>query len=197
VDALIRAPGWLGTGAPSLGLCLALSLALGMHAPCAAQVPPVAKLDVRRDESQIKAAFLYKFTAYVDWPDGAFATADAPLTIGVIGADALATELEQVVAGRKVNDRLVAVRRLKPDDPLKGVQIVFIGQGTSMHLRPSPGLLVVTEAEAALTQGSVINFVLVDRRVRFEIALDAAEKNGLRLSSRLLAVAEKVVTGAP
>jgi hypothetical protein len=55
----------------------------------------------------------------------------------------------------------------------------------------------VTESHGALAQGSMINFVLVDRRVRFEVALDAAEKNGLRLSSRLLAVAQQVRTGSP
>ena len=180
---------WLGT--------LVIALGLQAPSPVQAQERPGAKLDVRRDESQVKAAFLYKFTGYVEWPEGAFASADAPLNIGVIGADALAAELEQVVAGRKANDRPVLVRRLKPEDSLKGLQIVFIGQSTPPHLRPWPGLLVVTESEGALAQGSVINFVLVERRVRFEISLDAAEKNGLRLSSRLLAVAEKVITGTP
>jgi len=55
----------------------------------------------------------------------------------------------------------------------------------------------VTESDGALTQGSMINFVLVDRRVRFEVALDSAEKSGLKLSSRLLAVARQVRTGTP
>jgi len=151
-------------------------------------------------ESRVKAAFLYKFADYVEWPDSAFAQPDTPITIAVIGADAIAAELGRAVEGRKVDDRAVIVKRLKPGDPLSGVHILFVGSGavqtgSLLQAARSQAILTVTEAEGALTQGSVINFIVVDRRVRFEISRDSANKNKLRLSSRLLAVAQHVTEG--
>ena len=154
-------------------------------------------------EQRIKAAFLYKFAGYVDWPAASFARSDTPFTIAVVGADPLAAELSQAVAGRTVNDRPVAVRRLKPGESLDGVHILFVGKGENARLAQlvktaqTRSVLTVTESEGALAHGSVINFVLDDRRVRFEISLDSAEKSKLRLSSRLLAVAQQVHTGTP
>lgn len=154
-------------------------------------------------EQRVKAAFLYKFAAYVDWPATAFARPDTPFTIAVAGAEPLAVELSQAVAGRSVNDRPVAVRRVKPGESLDGVHILFIAKSESARLAQlmktaqTRSILTVTESEGALAQGSVINFVVTERRVRFEISLDSAEKSKLRLSSRLLAVAQQVHTGTP
>lgn len=155
-------------------------------------------------EYQVKAAFLYKFAGYVEWPDEAGGAVDAPFTIAVLGSEPLVEELQQVVRGRTLADRSVAVRRLKLGDSLTGVRVLFLGKAETpppdqlrqwTHQRP---VLVVSESEGALHAGSMINFVIVERRVRFEIALDTAEANGLRLSSRLLAVAQKVLAaGAP
>jgi hypothetical protein len=168
-----------------------------------ALIDPVAWLACADDsdetlEYRLKAAFLYKFAGYVQWPDAAFSRPDAPLTIGILGADAIASELATMVAGRTVNNRTVAVRRLKPGEALIGVNILLIGRSEMARLPQllpqlqSHAILTVTELEGALSQGSVINFTLVDRRVRFEISLDAAEKHNLKLSSRLLAVAQQV-----
>ena len=154
-------------------------------------------------EQRVKAAFLYQFASYVEWPGQAFAQADTPVTIAVMSADMLAAELKQLVTGRSVGGRPVLVRQVKPGESLAGVHILFIGSSESGRLaqlaqspKPRP-MLTVTESDGALTQGSMINFVIVDRRVRFEVGLDSAEKNGLRLSSRLLAVAQQVKTGIP
>jgi hypothetical protein len=152
-------------------------------------------------EYRVKAAFLYQFAGYVEWPKGSFTQADTPVTIAVVGPDSFATELSQVVTGRTVAGRAVTVRRMKPGEPLAGVHILFVGRGDTAQLgqlglaaRPR-AILTVTEADGALAQGSMINFVLDERRVRFEVALDTAEKGGLRLSSRLLAVARDVRVG--
>lgn len=154
-------------------------------------------------ELRVKAAFLYQFAGYVEWPANAFAQPGAPITIAVLGADALAAELSQVVTGRTVGGRVVSVKRVKPGESLAGVHILFIGRAESERLgqlaqaAQPRAILTVTETDGALTKGSMINFVLVDRRVRFEVALDSAEKGGLRLSSRLLAVAQQVRSGTP
>lgn len=148
-------------------------------------------------EATVKAAFLYKFAGYVEWPDSALAPSDAPFTIGIIGADEVAAELERLVPGRTVMNRRIAVRRLKESDAVKGVHLLFIGRDSNprvmMRAAQQQGTLTVTETERGLEMGSSINFVNVDDRVGFEVSLDAAEKSGLRISSRMLAVARRVV----
>ena len=115
-----------------------------------------------------------------------------------LNADALADELTRVVEGRTLNGRSIAVQKLRQGASLAGVHMLFVGQSSAMPMTllrkwvQQQPVLVVTESEGALERGSMINFVLAERRVRFEIALDAAEENGLRMSSRLLAVARKV-----
>lgn len=182
-----RSPWRLGRGV-ALWVLL-VGLACG---PCAAQP------DWPNDESQIKAAFLYKFAGYVDWPEGFLGSVETPFTIGVLGADPIADELVQIVQGRKIHSRSIVVSRLKAGDPLEDVAILFVGKGDAARLKPVRGtlqaqpILVVTEEPAGLALGGMINFLLVDRHVRFEVALAPVEKSGLRLSSRLLAVAQRV-----
>ena len=179
-------------------LCVAL-LAWVPGQPAIAQAPE----DASSIEYRVKAAYLYRFAGYVGWPPSAFVRPDAPVTIAVMGAEGLATELEQVVIGRTVSDRTVAVKRIKPGDSLTGVNVLFVSKNETTQLAQltqaaqTRSILTVTESAGALRQGSVINFTVADQRVRFEISLDAAEKNGIKLSSRLLAVAQQVVTGAP
>jgi hypothetical protein len=159
--------------------------------------------DARTLEERVKAAYLYRFAEYVEWPESTFARRDAPVTIGVLGSESLADELTQAVVGRTVNDRPLTVKRLKPGEPLAGIHVLFIGKAESARLNQLAqgaqprSILTVTESDGALAQGSVINFVVADRRIRFEISLESAEKSKLKLSSRLLAVAQQVRTGTP
>jgi hypothetical protein len=149
-------------------------------------------------EASVKAAFLYKFPGYVDWPASAFASPDAPFVFGVMGQEEVATELERLVAGRQWSGHPMSVRRVTGDD-LKGLQVVFVGHGVNdrmaavVHSAQLPGLLVVTENDKGLAAGAAINLVVHDERVGFEVAPDAADHNGLRISSRMLAVAKRVV----
>jgi len=159
-----------------------------------------AQSDTQASEYRVKAAFLYKFGAYIEWPDGAFARPDSPVSIGGVGADALAEELAQIVVGRSVNGRPVAVRKLRPGDSIENLHILFIGRTDARRLaeilavaRGHP-VLTVTESEEALQLGSVINFVVIDDKVRFDVALVPADQSSLKISARLLAVARKVVS---
>ena len=144
-----------------------------------------------------------KFAGYVEWPAEAFRRADAPVTIAVAGDDELAAELAQAVAGRTVNGRPLLVRRLKGVESLADADLLFVGRAEIARLpqwvkmaRSRP-ILIVTEVPGALNHGSMINFLVIQERVRFEISLDEAEKRGLRLSSRLLAVAQNVRKATP
>lgn len=164
--------------------------------------PAVAQSTGAPLERAVKAAFVYKFLAYVEWPAQSFESADTPLVIGVHGADDIAAELTTIVADRAVGERPVQVKRLQSGDPLAGLHVLFVGRTDAARLaalaralqaRPT---LVVTEAAGALNAGSMINLVVApDGRVRFEIALDAVERAGLKLSSRLLALAQSVRPG--
>ena len=149
-------------------------------------------------ERRVKAAFLYKFAGYVEWPGTAFHGVDDPLVIGVVDDEALAAELERLVLGRRSAGHPVLVRRIEDVEDPGNIHLLFVSRAgahqtadilRAIHLRP---VLVVTETKGALEQGSMINFVLDEGRVRFEVNLDAVERNGLGLSSRLLTVARSV-----
>lgn len=148
-------------------------------------------------EATVKAAFLYKFAGYVEWPDSALGPVDGPFTIGIIGSEEVAAELDRLVPGRQVLNRRVVVRRLKENESVRGVQLLFVGREASarqmLRAAHQQGTLTVTESERGLELGSSINFVSLDDRVGFEVSLDAAERSGLRISSRMLAVARRVV----
>lgn len=149
-------------------------------------------------EYRVKAAFLYQIAGYVEWPKKAFPRPDTPVTIGVIGAEPLAEELSRIVPGRTAGNRPIAVRRLKAPASLDGVHVLFVGherrsQIAGLAAKAREGaILLVTESEGALAEGGMVNFVVVDGRVRFEVALESVRSSGLALSSRLLAVAQQV-----
>ena len=153
----------------------------------------------RSAEAQVKAAFLYTFGGFVEWPAEAFAGSGAPFVIGVMGAESVAAELEQVVAGRTIQERPVSVRRVRRGDPLGRLQILFVSEIESARLpeiaaatRGRP-VLLVTESESSISRGSMINFVEIETKVRFDVAPAPAERDHLKISARLLAVARKVV----
>jgi len=185
-------------------LRLVLIVCLILVSGIAAVLPAVAQGDGDSSaiESRVKAAFLYKFANYVEWPDGLFPQPSSPITIGVSGADSLKDELAGMVVGRLVNDRPIIVKNVRTGDSLSGINILFIARDESSLLpqlvqsAQSRSILTVTESERALAQGSVINFVMSDGHVHFEISLQSADKSKLKLSSRLLAVAQQV-TGTP
>lgn len=164
----------------------------------AAMVPHAAAQRVEATEPTVKAAFLYKFAGYVDWPASAFPGPDAPLVFGIVGNEEVATELARISVGRQIWGHPVVVKRVREGETLRGLHMIFVGRSadrlsTLMRAAQLPALLIVTETERGLEAGSAINFVVADDRVGFEVSLDAAERNGLRISSRMLAVAKRVL----
>jgi hypothetical protein len=176
--------------------CVAMMLLLA-----GVQLDARAQAGAAPRESAVKAAFLYKFGSFVDWPAGTFASGQEPLVIGVLGDEAVGDELAQLAAGRSVEGRPLTIRTLKDGEPPGPVHILFIGAMRPAKLREllaatAGPVLVVTQQEGALQAGSVINFVAEGGRVRFDASLTSAEARGLRLSARLLAVA-RLVEGRP
>lgn len=148
---------------------------------------------------RIKAVFLFKFASFVEWPAGTFADAGAPIVICVVGAESIARELEQAVSGRVVGGRPLQARRMPRPDAVANCHILFIGRGmerdraaellAQVQGRP---VLTITDHGGDSVEGSIINFLDIDDRVRFDINRDWAELNGLQLRSQLLAVARQV-----
>lgn len=143
----------------------------------------------------VKAAYLFRFAQYVEWPPLA---ADAPFVIAVSGAEDVAAHLERLLPGMSVNGHRAIVRRVTRPQELDGVHILFVGAKAFARTRALRSraierpILVVTENELGLDGGGVINFIEVDRNLRFEISLIAADRSGLKINSQLLSVAARI-----
>jgi len=175
--------------APLLFLCLMFAGSVLIHAAPAAE--PIA------DEYQVKAAFLFNFAKFVEWPSEAFSDASAPLVITVFGDDPFNGSLE-AVKGKLVNNRRLTIRRVKDIQEIGKSNVLFVGPSAKKELarilEALQGQSVLTVGEdGVFTQcGGIINFVKEDNRVRFEVNVSAAERAGLKISSRLLALARIV-----
>lgn len=150
-------------------------------------------------ERQVKAAYLFKFGAFVEWPETSFARPDSPMLIGVAGSEALADELERMVAGRSVNGHPVKVRRVHPGEALADLHILYLDNGMErgamaamLTAARGQSLLTVSDAPDALGLGCMINFVVADEKLRFIVALRYVAPSRLRISARMLAVAHRV-----
>lgn len=143
----------------------------------------------------VKAAYLFRFAQYVEWPAQADNTA---FVIAVSGADDVAVHLQRLLPGMSVNGRHVEVRRITSAQELEGVHILYVGTNAFARTRAlrtraaERPILIVTDNERGLDGGGVINFVEVNRNLRFEISLNAADRSGLKIDSALLAVAARV-----
>ena len=151
-------------------------------------------------EYQVKAAYLFNFAKFVDWPADSFPTADSPLLICVLGQDPFGHDFEQLISDKTVNGHRIEVAHPEGVVQARACQIVFLGlnekqvQATLQGLRGA-NILTVGDAAGFAKMGGVIGFVLDDHRVRFEINQKAAEQAHLKLSARLLTVAKAVVAG--
>jgi hypothetical protein len=182
------------------GLALACAAARCVEGGMAQAAQSQAATSSTLLERRVKAAFLFKFLGYADFPAGAFLDAASPVTIGVFGADDLAAELGRIVAGRTVAGRPVVVRTVRESELQMPLHLLFVAGSDPARVgravrQAGAATLVVTECDNGLQQGSAINFRIVDERVRFDVSLDAAERNGIKLSSRLLTVANRVQKG--
>jgi len=148
------------------------------------------------DEYQVKAAFLYNFAKFVQWPSGSFASSTDPIGICIIGQNPFGWTLENMVRGKMVGDRAFAVRQFSDTQQASQCQILFIGSAEWKRTRAlleavkNPGVLAVGESDDFTELGGVISFRLDGPRVRIKVNLQAAEHAKLRISSKLLSLAE-------
>lgn len=152
-------------------------------------------------EYQVKAAFIYKFCLYVEWPANAFPDAGGPIILGVVGPEDLVQDLREATRNHTMNGRVITIRRVINDADSVGLHLLFISKSEISRIpkliaqaRGHPTLLI-TESPDGLDAGSTINFTVQERRVRFDVGLDAAAQQGLRMSAQLLQVARSVRGG--
>jgi YfiR/HmsC-like len=149
-------------------------------------------------EYEIKAAYLYNFAKFVEWSPSGFSDPKQPLSICVFGRDPFGHALEDALLGKTIGDHPVAIGRAKQLADLTGCKIVFVSAAESPRISEilarfrSNGALLVGESEGFAAAGGAIQFVLDQNRVRFAINPDAADRAGLKISSKLLALASIV-----
>ncbi len=152
------------------------------------------------EEYAVKAAFLYNFTKFVDWPSTAFADEKSSILICVLGENPFGRTLgdlaKEEVAGRKLT-----VLGRKENQGLEGCHVLFISRSERERIpailaevQSSP-VLTVADTEGFLDQGGVINFILEGSKIRFEISQEAAERADIKISSKLMSLAKRVKGG--
>jgi hypothetical protein len=149
-------------------------------------------------EYPVKAAFLYRFGSFVEWPPGAFADSASPLTVCVVGRDPFGGVIDRTVQGQTVSARPVVVRRLASVTPASGCHIAYLGgsaaQPAAEAVRVLAGAPVLTVTDGARSgERGTVNFVVLANRVRFQINQRLAAQGGLAISSKLLNLAVEVV----
>ena len=179
-----RRPSWLLFAIPLL-------LVWGALQPVLAQGEPPS-------EYEVKAAFLYNFAKFVEWPASALPSEHSPLVIGILGEDPFGHFLDDVVRGKNVNGHEFRILRSQRLEDLKDCQILFISSSENRHLSElleslaGKSILLVGETGTFAQLGGTIDFVLQENHVRFKVNVDAAGRARLKISSKLLALAEVV-----
>jgi hypothetical protein len=179
-------------------------------------VPEALADSARSQEYQIKAAFLYNFIKFVEWPEEKVADSNEPITIGIIGKDPFGNAFEPL-KGRQAKGRKVVVKRIKGFERLKKsgakgkaelqriidairkCHVLFICSSEKEKLKEiinsvkDHPVLTVGDVKGFLETGGVVNFLMEEKKVRFEINLAAAKRAKLRIRSKLLRLAKRVV----
>jgi len=146
-------------------------------------------------EYQLKAAFLFNFAKFVDWPPDSFASPQAPFLICIVGNDPFGGAIDSTLRGQSIRGRAVAVQRVQDVSQLRHCQMAFVSSSERRQLQEilqniqGASVLLVGESPGFAAAGGAIQFGMKDDRVRFSINPDAAARAGLRVSSKLLSLA--------
>jgi hypothetical protein len=153
-------------------------------------------------EYQLKAAFLFNFAKFIDWPATSFSSPQSPFSICILGTDPFGHAMDDVLRDKSVDNRPVAISRLKNVAQVKQCHMVFVSQSETAHLADiiqqlrGARVLLVGESDGFAAAGGMIQFTREDNHVRFLINPEAADRAGLKVSSKLLSLA-RVVHDAP
>jgi hypothetical protein len=164
-------------------------------------LPGIASGQTTSTENNLKAVYLFHFAQFVEWPPGAFPSADSPLVIGIYGQDYLSGAVEEAVAGESVRGHKLVVKRCATLDDIEGTHILFISRSEVSRLERllarlrGKSTLTVSDIDIFTQRGGMIRFVTEGNRVRLRINTEASDRAGLTLSSKLLRLAERITPG--
>lgn len=173
---------------PRLPLAAAVVAALAMPGVARTATDPTS-------EAAVKAAFLYKFAQFTDWPPRA---ADAPLTVCIVGDSGVAAEFGEFARNRPIAGHPIDARAVAADAPMRACDVLFMSMsetrraGAALEVLKSLPILTVSDDRQFAESGGVVALFIENGRMRFSINTDAADRAGLRLSSRLLSLAKIV-----
>jgi hypothetical protein len=142
-------------------------------------------------EYQVKAAFLYNFSQFVEWPESSFSSVSAPFVIGILGNDPFGSFLDEIVSGEKTMGRPIIVKRYKDIKDAADCQILFVSENAleSNDLSHPQNILMVSDADNFINAGGMIRFFKENGKIRFQINTAAVKAANLAISSKLLRVA--------
>jgi hypothetical protein len=149
-------------------------------------------------EYQVKAAFLFNFAKFVEWPSDAFQSEKTPIALCVFGHDPFGSALDEIMRGKAINNRDVLARRINELPDLKSCQLVFVSGAEDMRLSEvlsslkGTSALVVGESDGFAERGGAVQFFLEANKLRFAVNVDAVQRAHLTVSSKLLALAKIV-----
>ena len=149
-------------------------------------------------EYQIKAAYLYNFAKFVDWPADKLADGSGPILVGVMGRDPFGSLLDGAFQGKTVRGHSLEVRRVSELAELKQCHMVFISEperrrlGEILQSLGTEGVLTIGEMRQFAEQGGMVNFTTEDNKVRLEINVGATDRAGIKISSQLLKLARVI-----
>lgn len=152
-------------------------------------------------EQQLKSAFLYNFTKFVEWPPESFASPGDPIVIGLLGDESMFAEISAIVGNRQVNGRPLLVRQISVIADARLTHVLFIPAAeqrrfTQMKAKIADRpVLTVGETEQCVEAGNSICFIQQDDKLRFEINIDTAQRCGLKISAQLQKLALAVHRG--
>jgi hypothetical protein len=148
-------------------------------------------------QTEVKAAFLYNFAKFVEWPAEAFSSETAPIQLGVFGDEDFAAKLRSLLNDKKAHGRSFDVKVFSNPQEAKNFQMVFVAASEAKRaaqvleaVRKSP-VLTIGESEQFLDSGGMINFVFEEAQLRFEVNPESADKAKIEISSKLLRLAKK------
>ncbi|HEY7544552.1 MAG TPA: YfiR family protein [Blastocatellia bacterium] len=150
-------------------------------------------------EYEVKAAFLFNFAKFVEWPEDAFSDSSSPIIICIVGHDPFNGVLDQTIGGKTVNSRPLVIKRLAYGQDARGCHIIFVCSSEKKRMAQilasfsGTSALTVSDMDDFAQAGGMINFVLENSKVRFQINSTAAARARLRISSKLLTLARKVI----
>lgn len=179
----------LNTSTFLVKLCIAFLFHLFISAPFSfAQNKPIP-------EYQVKAAFLFNFTRFVDWPSDSFNSANAPFVIGIVGKDNFGGFIEELVKGENIKGHPIKIQRYKSAKEILHCHILFVPAKESAQMKETltsvkdKSILTVSDAKDFVQRGGIVRFYKENNKIKLEINLTSANAKQLNISSKLLSVA--------